>query len=242
MKAMLLRVGIDKSCGGSLAPIFSDGTFQYIPIPELNFETEEKRTYKTTLGRKKQPLSDYLPSKIQEYALHFDPEFTTFTYGDATTKRNSLLKLEKNDLLVFYAGLKPWHDTGLEPYRKNKYPNALYIIGYFTVKSVIDFNQLSEKEIQEYYQLYANNAHIKRKTEPEDLVIVVGDEERSRLLNKAILISEPRLNRIGRPYHAVSKEMENLLKIKGSIQRSIPVRFVEDAHSLSNLREILSLN
>jgi len=32
MKAMLLRVGIDKGTDGILAPIFNDRTFEYIPI------------------------------------------------------------------------------------------------------------------------------------------------------------------------------------------------------------------
>jgi len=250
MKAMLLRVGIDKSCGGSLGPIFPDGTFEYVPIPELKFETKERRTYKNIMGRKNRPLSDYLPSKIQDYPLHFDPEFTTFTYGDTNTKGRSLLKLSKDDLLIFYAGLTPHdQDTGsdsyrqdIRSYRQKEYLSALYIIGYFTVKTVVDFKRLSKNEIQKYSKLYANNAHIKRKTEMEDLVMVLGDEERSRLLDKVILISEPRLNKIGRTYHAGSREMEKLLNIKGSIQRSIPVRFIEDQDSLSNLRKILNLN
>lgn len=42
MKAMLLRVGIDKGCGGVLAPIFEDGSFEYIPIPESDPETRKK--------------------------------------------------------------------------------------------------------------------------------------------------------------------------------------------------------
>jgi hypothetical protein len=34
MKALLLRVGIDKGCGGTLAPILDDGSFEFVPIPE----------------------------------------------------------------------------------------------------------------------------------------------------------------------------------------------------------------
>jgi hypothetical protein len=33
-KILLLRVGIDMGCGGTLGPIFQDGTFEYVPIPE----------------------------------------------------------------------------------------------------------------------------------------------------------------------------------------------------------------
>src|SRR5207237_1564496 len=33
-KALLLRVGIDRGAGGILAPIFPDGSFEYVPPPE----------------------------------------------------------------------------------------------------------------------------------------------------------------------------------------------------------------
>jgi len=53
-------------------------------------------------------FTQYLPKKIKDRKLHFDRNFETFTYGDQTVKRNYLLKLEKGDLLVFYAGLTPY--------------------------------------------------------------------------------------------------------------------------------------
>lgn len=49
---MLLRVGIDKGCGGALSPIFKDGSFEYIPIPELDHDTRETRTYQNTSEEK----------------------------------------------------------------------------------------------------------------------------------------------------------------------------------------------
>ncbi|MCE5215089.1 MAG: hypothetical protein LLF83_10280 [Methanobacterium sp.] len=231
MKAMLLRVGIDKGSGGCLAPIFQDGSFEYIPIPETE-ETKEIKTFKNTQGVKNKPFAAYIPEKIHELPIHFDPEFETFTYGDATSKRKSLLKLDENDLLVFYAGL--------EPYMNNKFSSALYIIGYFKVKEIIDFNKLETQEIIQYSKKYSNNAHIKRINGFENLVIIAGDKK-SKILDKAILISEPKLNKLGRPYHAVSPVMEKLLGIKGSIQRSIPPRFIEDPSYLENLNKLLNL-
>ena len=50
--------------------------------------------------------------------MHFDPEFETYTYGDPTSKRRTLLKLNKNDLLVFYAGLTP--------YENDEYSDRIY--------------------------------------------------------------------------------------------------------------------
>ena len=233
MKAMLLRVGIDKGCGGTLAPIFEDGTFEYIPIPEEDPESTETRTYNNTFGRYGEIFGLYVPNKIKNEIMHFDPEFDTFTYGDSTSKRKFLLKLKKNDLLVFYAGLTP--------YENDKCPDGLYIIGYFTVKAIVDFNDLSDEETQKYSEKFSNNAHIKRKMDQKDLIIVSGDESHSKLLRTPILISEPKLNIAGRLYHAVSREMEEKLAIKGSIQRSIPPRIIENPENIENLKKMLHI-
>jgi hypothetical protein len=238
MKALLLRVGIDKGCGGALAPIFSDGSFEYIPIPELNENSMENRTFSNTYGArwtqtgiKKKPLIHYLPSKIAYYKLHYDPEFESFTYGDPSpSKRNYLLKLEKNDLLVFYAGLTP--------YKTDNFKEALYVIGYFVVKEVIDFNELNNAQMKRKSEVYSNNAHIK-SGDTGNLAIVVGNNQ-SKLLNKAILISEPRKDKRGRNYHAVSEGIEKLLGIKGSIQRSIPPRMIINDVNLENLKKLIN--
>jgi hypothetical protein len=232
MKAMLLRVGVDKGTDGALGPIFEDGTFEYIPMSE-NFQSKEQRTYASTIGSHGRPLSTYLPGKIDNRVIHFDPEFETFTYGDPTVKRKYLLKLQKEDLLVFYAGLTP--------FRNDKYKEALYLIGYFTVENVVDFNQLSEYEMGKYYLLYSNNAHLKRMDYPEDLVIIAGSRVNSRLLDNAILISQTKYDKKGKAYNAVSKEMEVSLGISGSIQRSIPPRFITSRDKLENLKHILRL-
>lgn len=230
MKALLLRVGIDKGYGGALAPIFKDGSFEYIPIPEFKTNSTDKRTFTTTYGIKNRFLGEYLPEKTKNQQIHFDPEFETFTYGDVSpSKNNYLLKLEKNDILVFYAGLTP--------YKNDKFEEALYIIGYFKVETVIDFNQLNSFQKAELSSKYSNNAHIKTK-DLENLVIVAGNRK-SRLMDRAILISERRLNKIGRNYHAVSSQMEKYLGIRGSIQRSIPPRMIEKKDNLANLKTII---
>jgi len=233
MKAMLLRVGIDTGTDGALAPIFEDGSFEFIPISENDTRSTEKRTYTTTIGRSGKPFSTYLPTKIAERTMHYDPEFATFTYGDPTAKRKYLIKLEKNDLLVFYAGLVPYHTTAQK--------KGLYIIGYFTVDEVIDFNTITPEEACSAAQRYPNNAHVRRAEDTNDLVIVVGRKAGSRLLEQAIPISQPSLDRRGRPYAAVSNEMKHLLGISGSIQRSIPPRFIQGDDCISNLNRILGI-
>jgi len=230
MKALLLRIGIDTGTDGALGPIFEDWSFEFIPISE-RFPSRECRTYGNTIGRSGKLLSIYLPKRIANRITHFDPEFESCTYGDPTSKRKYLLKLENGDLLVYYAGLAP--------YPRSKRRAALYIVGYFLVDSVLDFNTLSKEEIKEYSKKYSNNAHFKRNTDTTDLVMVIGDRTDSRLLHKAILISQTKLDKSGKPYQAVSKEMEDLLGISGAIQRSLPPRFIQGDEHITNLRKLL---
>lgn len=230
MKAMLLRVAIDKGTGGALGPIFEDGSFEYIPIDEHDEETNEIRTYGSIIGRKGKPFSYFLPKRLRDRRVHYDPEFETFTYGDPTVKRMYLLKLEKDDLLVFYAGLTPF-----ENYR---FEEGLYIIGYFVIDKIIDINGLTKSELYANQNLYQNNAHFKRRNK-NDVVIAVGSKNDSELLKQAIPISKIKYGKNGIPYHAVSDKMENELGISGSIQRSIPARFIVDKKYLNNLNKIL---
>ncbi len=239
MKAMLLRVGIDKSSDGVLAPIFPDGSFEYIPLSEKDEKSTEKRTYMNLTGKNGKPLSDYLPPKVANRKVHLDPEFTTFTYGDVGRKAGYLKKLKPGDILVFYAGFTP--------YLKSEHPETLYIIGYFTVMEIIDFQEImdshptSTSKISRIRRKYPDNSHPKRELDLHELVMVVGDPEQSKLLEKAILLGQKKLNKIGRYYHAVSPQMEELLGIKGSIQRSIPPRFILEEDKLRNLKDLLRL-
>lgn len=241
MKAMLLRVGIDKGTDGALAPIFADGTFEFIPKSESEREkSTEERTYRDYIGRTGKPFSTYLPKNIWDRQLHFDPEFKTFTYGDpAFIKRNFLLTLEKDDLLVFYTGLTPYGEN-------NNHREGLYIIGYFTVDKVIEFYCLSDKQYEKEIQRYLNNAHSKRINKNKDLVIVVGqDLGKSKLLEEAYPISVKikKTSKKNKIYtdQVVSKEIEHKLGISGSIRMSIPPRVIINNNCIKNLRSILGL-
>jgi hypothetical protein len=233
MKGMLLRVGIDKSSDGVLSPIFQDGSFEYIPLSEKDEGSTEKRTYHDLEGTKGKSLSSYLPPRVAQRKVHLDPEFTTFTYGDVGRKANYLLKLNPGDLLVFY--------MGLTPNSRSEYPEALYITGYITVKEVLDFKNIPLLHVKRIEEKYSNNSHLKRQSDKTSLVLVVGSPEKSKLLDKAILISAKKLNKLGRTYHVVSPTMEKLLGIKGSIQRSIPPRFIEDSDKVANLKKLLKV-
>ncbi len=125
-QVVLIRVGVDIGSGGIHGPLFADGRFEYIPIPDRFGKSKgvDSRTYGTAIGQKHEPLINYFPlrlrGKYKDQPIHFDPEFESFTYGDPSKLKSRLKTLKENDLLVLYAGLKGW-DFHCDP--------ALYIIG-----------------------------------------------------------------------------------------------------------------
>jgi len=90
MHVVLLRVGVDTGSGGIHGPLFSDGSFEYISIPDrFRGKGVDGRTYGTCRGRHGRALCEYFPEsrrkQIASQPIHVDPEFATFTYGDLET-------------------------------------------------------------------------------------------------------------------------------------------------------------
>jgi hypothetical protein len=224
VKALFLRVGIDKGCGGCLAPIYHDGSFEYIPIPEEQ-PTSENRTYKDLQGRKVESLASLLPARLHQKFPHFDPEFETFTYGDpAVNKSRQLLRLSPGDLLVFYAGLKPY---------KSQDPSRLYIIGYFTISHIHNFNENAESPDKLMIAgRLRNNAHMKRINRDRGLVIAEGDPARSILLRKALPFGDSR--------NRVLQDLVPVFGFEGSILRAVG-RWVNSSH-IGQLKRYLNMN
>ena len=221
MQVVLLRVGIDTGSGGIHGPLFRDGSFEYIPIPDhFGGRGIDERTYGNTLSRTGQRLVSYFPesrrAKMDNQSVHFDPEFETFTYGDPTRLKNSLRRLNEGSLLVFYAGLKGWDF---------ECPAALYIVGYFAVARAGFAEWFSPVELT---GLFGNNFHVRHRAVFEDqrdrLVLVKGGAG-SRLLRKAMRISSVGKNRSGGLLHRLSPEMQQVFgDFAGhtSLQRSPP--------------------
>ncbi len=225
MKVAMLRIGIDTGSGGMQGPLFQDGSFEYIPIPD-GFGIDS-RIYGNTTGRKGRKLIEYFPksrqAKVKSQSIHFDPEFSTFTYGDPTLPKAGLRRLEKGDMLIFYCGLEGW-DFKSEP--------ALYLMGYFEVLVAGKASEFSSEEIK---RLFGENFHVRHqsiyKQQKTDLVLVKGSEK-SRLLKKAVLMSDVGQDRAGRPLKILSSEMQEVFgNFNGriSFQRS-PTRWVDPAY------------
>ena len=183
MKVALLRVGVDAGCGGMQGPLFRDGSFEFIPIPDDRLL--DARTYGNTTGRKGKPLVDYFPARkrarFADQAINVDPEFETFTYGDPTPPKKGLRRLQKGDLLGFYAGLEGFDFES---------PPSLYLIGYFEVEQAGLAAQFSDSIIR---SAFSNNFHVRHHSlfqrQKNALVLVKGGKG-SRLLKNAHLLSE----------------------------------------------------
>lgn len=154
--------------------------------------------------------------------MHVDPEFETDTYGDPTPPKAGLRNLEKGDLLVFYAGLE---GVGFDS------PPALYIIGYFKILTAGRALDFSQDEVQ---ALFGQNFHVRHRRvyqKQKNTLVLVKGSSKSRLLRKAVCISEIGKDRAGKPLKVLSRNMQRVFGDFGgriSIQRS-PTRWVDPA-------------
>lgn len=225
MKVALVRVGIDTGSGGMHGPLFPDGTFDYVPIPD-RFGVDP-RTYGNTVGRHGRPLLEYFPRarrpRMAQQAMHYDPEFQTYTYGDPSMPKSGLRHLRRGDLLVFYGGFRGWDCET---------PPGLYLFGYF---EVLTAGRAIDYEPDELHGLFGENFHVRHPrilAEQRDRLVLVKGSPASRLLTKAVRISERGQARTGRPLNIVSTEMRQVFGPFGgklSIQRS-PTRWVDPAY------------
>ncbi len=189
MKVILVRVGIDsgEKSGGWNAPVNSNNEFAYVPILEdegrgkgIRKKKPFRPGYKTTYKEFKTQCEKF----GEEHELtpksdccHLDPDFRYLTYGDEGRKGKQLenLKLVKNDILAFYAGLKP----------PNAGPGKL-------VQALIGLYRLADtpkKALCISHPDWCKNAHTRREPEKDDIVFS-GMPNVSGRLERCIPIGE----------------------------------------------------
>ena len=236
MNVVLLRVGIDSGCGGMQGPLFADGRFEFIPIPDNG--SFDPRTYGNTKGQLGRVLVEYFPERLRKkmatQSMHVDPEFDTFTYGDPTQPKRGLAHLLAGDLLVFYAGLEGF-DVATAP--------GLFIVGFFEVAFAGFVQDLSHDQV---HTECGENFHVRHPTifnEQKDALVLVKGSKKSRLLKKAYPLSETVRQSNGQPLKVLSRDMQKIFGDfdgKISIQRS-PPRWVYANHVPSAASFVLSL-
>ena len=231
MKGVLVRVGIDGSCGEWNGPCDPQkGRFVYVPIPEgfKDLRPELSRTYDEVVPA----LSSFgvtLPSHLDGCAMHLDPDFETLTYGDTWPRSQPILDMRAGDFIAFYASLRPAAPN----------PGGLVyaIIGFFTVAEIVNAADVPMER-------WGENAHTRRRVDGRNDIIVRADARKSGRLDRAIPIGEWRQGSYRVSNHVLSSWGD--LKVKnGYIQRSgrppmfdQPERFIEwlDAQAVRLLK------
>jgi len=227
-QVVLLRVGIDSGCGGIQGPLFKDGTFDFVCIPDNN--RVSVHTYGNMVGLDGRPHVDYFAESrrkvMAEQHVHVDPEWKTFTYGDPTTPKRSLRSLRPGDFLAFYCGLQEWDADGGW---NREYRPALFLAGYFEVALAGMAGEFDKRVLRTEF---GNNFHVRYpsvfKQQRDALVLVKGGPD-SRMFRMAHQISSEAKDRADKPLKVLSPAMRKVFGDFGghvSIQRS-PPRWVE---------------
>ena len=224
MKGYLVRIGVDQVYGRWNAPVDpATGEFVYVPIPDGDaklYASGLKREY----GEFVEPLSEFsrrfpeghpssvaLPRVLLTKKLHLDPDFDYLTYGDNGARRGAgISKLERDDLVVFYAGLRPiTARAGL----------VYALVGILVVDEIIAARTVETARRME-------NAHTRWSSIAAEDIVVRGRRRLSGRFDRCVPIGEFR----DRAYR-VRTELESAwggLSVKdGYIQRSaVPPAFL----------------
>jgi hypothetical protein len=264
----LLGIGADSTNSSPTPPVYSDNKFEYIPIPESRGPegTTERCTFGNSKLRHQDALmADYLDhikptedngekftgEQLAEWPLHYDPNFEALTYGESTSRGSYtqvIRNLSEDDVVAFYTGLRG--DDMSYTHR--------YIIGYFTVGSIIDFQKLRQDggevkfsdlptdEQHNIIQQHSENAHAKRfeasgAIADNDGLVIVDGREPGGLLDKAFRISQ----HSGGGHHYLTDELQQKFSPEqsGNSERNAYLGGIKQAHkldiSLDRFREIV---
>ncbi|WP_119816184.1 Nmad3 family putative nucleotide modification protein [Halalkaliarchaeum desulfuricum] len=196
-RAVAINVGANTSLPGFRGPIYPDGSFEYVPIPER--ESTDPDASVPTYGDLAASLRTPIPEELFDREVHLDPEFAgypcceRYTYGDEHgVKAGPLSRLDPGDRLYFYATLSSVESTGgADSHDGNNWlpPEwGAFLIGHFEVEQSLTGEAYAELSPGERGP-FANNAHVKR-TEVDAAVFVLGTDE-SRLYDRAVPLSTP---------------------------------------------------
>ena len=88
MRTYLANVGANSSHRQLFSPLFEDGTFEFLPIPEgdRNLDKSRYAVHYPDLRSYYNPdqgLLRYVPQDMWANSCHNDPDFEAFTYGDS---------------------------------------------------------------------------------------------------------------------------------------------------------------
>ena len=197
-ESIAINVAANTNLPGFRGPIYPDGSFVYLPIPEREPTAEPVPTYRDLLDHL-DPLPFSVDDTLWDRRVHLDPEFadyptcSRYTYGDEHgVKAGPLSELRPGDSLFFYATLTrhdppPEVDTG-PPVGWVAPDWGAYLIGEFRVDRVFDTEACADRSAFDRCGV-GTNAHCKR--DPFDAKVLVVGTDDSRLFDRAVPLSSP---------------------------------------------------
>ncbi len=195
VQSVAINVAANTTLPGFRAPIYPDGSFVYVPIPEREPTDDPVPTY-ADLG-----LPVAIPADLHDRRVHHDPTFAglygaeTYTYGDEHgVKAGPLSELSAGDYVFFYATLST-AGRGELGVREEAAPAdwqapewGAYLIGGFRLAVDPATGERYPDLPPEERRRYRENAHLRRAT-PDARVLLAGDPEESRLYDRAVPLS-----------------------------------------------------
>lgn len=205
MRILLVRVGADQSPagGGFNGPVdLATRRFVYIGIPETRPVRRgyEHRYGSTGLTARLARMGARLPEALRHRNMHLDPDFEHCTYGDHGRRAAQLADLERNDIIVFYAGL---HAAG-------QHELVYALVGQLTVDRHVLAGEIKDPSL---------NVHAQRRPVVADEVVVIGSRAGSGRYVRCIPIGEFR-ERAYRVRRELLREWGGLSVRNGFLQRS----------------------
>jgi hypothetical protein len=187
-RAVAINVAANTTLPGVRGPVYPDGTFVYVPIPER--EPVDPDAAVPTYADLAPPVD--LPSDARDRRVHLDPEFAgypyceRYTYGDEHgVKAGPLSRLDAGDWLFFYATLDLHGDSeAAAPYLAPDW--GAYLVGAFEVDFAVTGDEYETLPPADRAR-FANNAHVKRAS--FDAQVLVAGTDRSWLFDRVVPLS-----------------------------------------------------
>jgi hypothetical protein len=190
-EAVAINVAANTTLPGFRGPVYPDGSFTYVPIPEREPAEEGVPTYADLAAELDLPFA--VPEDLRDRQVHLDPAFAGYplcdahTYGDEHgVKAGPISDLSPGDYLLFYATLSTRGDPD-RPWVLDDW--GAYLVGGFRLAEVLTGEQFRALPAADR-ERFAGNAHVRRERF-DAKVLVRGDPADSGLFDRAVPLSAP---------------------------------------------------
>lgn len=230
MRVYLANVGAN-SGHRFASPLFEDGSFEFIPIPEGEGQTAGVRY--SDLRSHNEPGRDLLrhvPPHLHRAVCHNDPEFETLTYGDSgeNLKSSGLTRVRAGDALLFLARLEPWADG------KRAGEPGFYLIGGLSA----DYAEFVTPQ-SAGRDRFAKNAHAIRG---DERFFGVAGTSRSRRFRHAVPLNRDICGKVfraadGAPWRWGKSDLATIGSYTRSIRQMLDTGIAEQERRVAALRD-----